>query len=223
MSNVDWELGLEVHKMLLHKGLESPMLNNLEPGWLSQSKRKEEIEQLFSKIMTCIGLTQEDDSLKGTPARVAKMFTSEIFNGLDYANFPRVMTIDNKMNYDEVVVEKKIAVKSFCEHHFVAIDGYATVGYLPDQKVVGLSKINRVVDFFSRRPQVQERLTEQIHATLCYILGTADVAVLIDASHLCVKHRGVQDHCSSTITSKLGGSFKDNNHTRAEFMSLQRG
>jgi len=162
----------------------------------------------------------DDDSLQDTPNRVAKMFVNEIFWGLDYKAFPKCTTIDNKMHYDEMVVERGINVQSNCEHHFVVIDGVATVGYIPNKTVLGLSKMNRIVEYFSKRPQVQERLTEQIFYSLQYILDTDDVAVVINAQHFCVKSRGVEDVGSSTVTSRMGGAFKDNAITRSEFMAL---
>jgi len=145
--------------------------------------------------------------LRETPRRVAKMFMYEIFGGLDYVNFPKITTIGNKMNYDSMLLERHIRVTSICEHHFVPIVGEAFVAYIPREKVIGLSKINRIVEFFCRRPQVQERLTEQIHAALCFILDTENVAVVLKAQHLCVQLRGVEDMQSDTITSRLGGVF----------------
>ena len=148
------------------------------------------------------------------------MYVNEIFWGLDYEAFPKCTTVDNKMKYDEMVVERNVNVQSNCEHHFVVIDGVATVGYIPKQKVLGLSKINRVVEYFSKRPQIQERLTEQVYHALQYILETDDIAVVIDAQHYCVKSRGVEDVGSSTVTSKLGGVFKKDPAVRTEFMNI---
>jgi GTP cyclohydrolase I len=145
------------------------------------------------------------------------MYVDEIFAGLDYSNFPKVTTIENKMNYSTFLLERKIAVKSVCEHHFVAFMGEAYVAYIPSGKVIGLSKINRIVEFFSRRPQVQERLTEQIFHTLCFVLETENVAVVIKAEHFCVKLRGVEDVNSDTITAKLGGAFYEKADLRNEF------
>ena len=155
-----------------------------------------------------------------TPKRVAKMFVNEICWGLDHDAFPKCTTVDNKMKYDEMVVERNINVQSNCEHHFVVIDGLATVGYIPNQKVLGLSKINRVVEYFAKRPQIQERLTEQVYHALQYILDTDSIGVVIDAQHYCVKSRGVEDVGSSTVTSKLGGVFKTDPAVRAEFMNI---
>ena len=148
------------------------------------------------------------------------MYVQEIFWGLDYDAFPKCTTVDNKMHYDEMVVERNVNVQSNCEHHFVIIDGYATVGYIPKDKVLGLSKINRVVEYFCKRPQIQERLTEQVYHALQLILGTDNIAVVIHAEHYCVRSRGVEDTGSSTVTSRLGGCFKSDPAVRAEFMKL---
>ena len=150
------------------------------------------------------------------------MYHHEIFWGLDYEAFPKCTTVNNKMKYDEMVIEKNINVQSNCEHHFVIIDGKATIAYIPKEKVLGLSKMNRIVEYFSKRPQIQERLTEQIYYALQYILETDNIAVLINAEHFCVKSRGVEDVGSSTITSKLGGCFKSDSSVRAEFMGIVR-
>jgi len=156
--------------------------------------------------------------LRETPHRIAKMFLNEIFSGLDYENFPKITVIENKMGVDEMVRVKGIDLTSTCEHHFIVIDGTARVAYIPNKKIIGLSKINRIVRFFSQRPQVQERLTQQILISLQTLLETDDVAVSIDATHFCVKSRGVQDSNSETTTTALGGIFKTNVHTRAEFL-----
>jgi GTP cyclohydrolase I len=180
------------------------------------------IEGNFAEIMRALGLDLSDDSLIETPKRVAKMYVNEIFWGLDYDAFPKCTTVDNKMHYNEMVVERNVNVQSNCEHHFVVIDGLATVAYVPKDKVLGLSKINRIVEYFSKRPQIQERLTEQIFHTLQFILGTEDVAVMIDAQHYCVKSRGVEDTGSSTVTSRLGGGFKNDPAVRNEFYQIAR-
>jgi GTP cyclohydrolase I len=146
------------------------------------------------------------------------MYVDEIFFGLDWRNFPKCTTVENKMGYSSMVIERNINVQSNCEHHFVIIDGRAHVAYIPKKKVLGLSKINRIVEYFSKRPQIQERLTEQIFYALSYILETEDIAVLIHAKHYCVKSRGVEDVNSDTVTSKLGGVFLTNSATRSEFM-----
>jgi GTP cyclohydrolase I len=197
-------------------GVETPTFQTT----LDRKDKIAEIEKSFSHIMQVLGLDLADDSLMDTPKRVAKMYVNEIFWGLDYDAFPKCTTVDNKMKYDEMVVERSINVQSNCEHHFVVIDGLATVGYIPNQKVLGLSKINRIVEYFSKRPQIQERLTEQIYYALQFILETDNIAVVIDAQHYCVKSRGVEDVGSSTVTSKLGGCFKNEPAVRAEFMNI---
>jgi GTP cyclohydrolase I len=197
-------------------GVETPC----ESDFMDRKEKIEKIEHHFAAIMETLGLDLSDDSLEETPKRVAKMYVNEIFWGLDYEAFPKCTTVDNKMKYDEMVVERNINVQSNCEHHFVVIDGVATVGYIPKQKVLGLSKINRIVEYFSKRPQIQERLTEQIYHALQYILETDNIGVVIHAQHFCVKSRGVEDVGSSTVTSKLGGCFKDESHVRSEFMRL---
>jgi len=212
------ELGLQVHEYLVKMGVETP--TNL--NGLSRTDKIEIIETHMKKIMETLGLDLSDDSLTETPKRVAKMYVNEIFWGLDYESFPKCTTVDNKMKYNEMVVERNVNVQSNCEHHFVIIDGLATVGYVPKDKVLGLSKINRIVEYFSKRPQIQERLTEQIFHTLQFILDTEDVAVMIDAQHYCVKSRGVEDTGSSTVTTRLGGGFKTDLAARTEFYQIAR-
>jgi GTP cyclohydrolase I len=197
-------------------GVETPSV----PNDLDRKDKISLIETNFKRIMEVLGLDLSDDSLAETPNRVAKMMVNEIFWGLDYEAFPKCTTVDNKMRYDEMVIERNINVQSNCEHHFVIIDGLATVAYIPKDRVLGLSKINRIVEYFSKRPQIQERLTEQVYYALQYILGTDNVAVVINAQHYCVRSRGVEDTGSSTMTSKLGGCFKTDPSVRAEFMSL---
>ena len=219
-TKCDPSLGLAVHEHLVKMGVETPIK---ETGQIIDRKGKiEVIETLFADIMKTMGLDLTDDSLIDTPKRVAKMYVNEIFWGLDYEAVPKCTTVDNKMSYNEMVVERNVSVQSNCEHHFVVIDGLATVAYVPKQKVLGLSKINRIVEYFSKRPQIQERLTEQIFHSLQYILETEDVAVLIDAQHYCVKSRGVEDTGSSTVTVRLGGGFKTDPAARAEFLSIAR-
>ena len=215
-TKCDPELGKRVHEHLVKCGVETPTL----PTNLDRKDKIDRIEEHFTAIMKYLGLDLSDDSLIDTPKRVAKMYVNEIFWGLDYEAFPKCTTVDNKMKYDEMVVERNVNVQSNCEHHFVVIDGVATVGYIPKQKVLGLSKINRVVEYFSKRPQIQERLTEQVYHALQYILETDDIAVVIDAQHYCVKSRGVEDVGSSTVTSKLGGVFKNDPSVRVEFMNI---
>jgi len=218
-TKTDPELGQKVHEHLVKMGVETPT----KPTIFDRKDKIEVIEAHFSQLMRTLGLDLEDDSLCDTPKRVAKMYVNEIFWGLDYDAFPKCTAVDNKMKYNEMVCERNINVQSNCEHHFVVIDGLATVAYVPNQKVLGLSKINRIVEYFSKRPQIQERLTEQIFHALQYILETEDVAVMIDAQHYCVKSRGVEDTGSSTVTSKLGGGFKSDPAARAEFYQLARG
>ena len=217
-TKCDPELGLKVHEHLVKMGVETPY----EDNGIDRKIKIELIEKAFSTIMRTLGLNLSDDSLMETPNRVAKMYVNEIFWGLDYEAFPKCTTVNNKMNYNEMVVERNVNVQSNCEHHFVVIDGVATVAYVPKDKVLGLSKINRIVEYFSKRPQIQERLTEQIFHTLQFILDTEDVAVMIDAQHYCVKSRGVEDTGSSTVTVRLGGGFKTDASARNEFLSIAR-
>lgn len=184
---------------------------------LSDEDKMEIIEGHFEKIMQTMGLDLTDDSLRGTPHRVAKMFIKEIFQGLNPENMPKISVFDNKFKYDEMLVERDISLNSTCEHHFLPIIGKAHVAYISSGKVIGLSKINRIVDYFARRPQVQERLTVQIAEELKRVLDTEDVAIIIDAKHLCVSSRGIQDESSSTLTASYSGKFKDQ-ATREEFL-----
>jgi len=172
----------------------------------------------FRGIMNTLGLDLQDDSLKNTPERVAKMFVKEIFSGLDPANKPSATLFENKYSYKQMLVEKNISLYSTCEHHFVPIIGKAHIAYISKGKVIGLSKINRIVQYYSQRPQVQERLTIQIANELSKVLGTEDVAVMIDAVHLCVSSRGIKDMDSSTITAEYRGKFLDTG-TKEEFLT----
>lgn len=190
-------------------GLETPMKDDAFE--LSDAEKKEHIAFLFREIMETLGLDLTDDSLRGTPMRVAKMYIEEIFSGLDPKNKPKVALFDNKYQYDQMLVEKNITFYSNCEHHFVPIIGKAHVAYISSGKVIGLSKLNRIVQYYAKRPQVQERLTNQIAKELQTVLGTDDVAVIIDAKHLCVSSRGIKDDSSSTTTAFYGGEFKDPN------------
>lgn len=186
-------------------GLETPMKKDAFA--MSDEKKKEKIALLFEQIMDVLGLDLSDDSLRGTPQRVAKMYIEEIFSGLDPKNKPKVALFDNKYRYNQMLVEKDITFYSNCEHHFVPIIGKAHVAYISSGKVIGLSKLNRMVQYYAKRPQVQERLTNQIAVELQQLLNTEDVAVIIDAKHLCVSSRGVQDDTSATVTSFYGGQF----------------
>lgn len=217
-TKTDPLLGQQVHEHLVKMGVETPTFNVS----MDRKDKIAEIEKSFAHIMQVLGLDLDDDSLNETPKRVAKMYVNEIFWGLDYEAFPKCTTVDNKMQYNEMVCERNVNVQSNCEHHFVVIDGLATVAYVPKNKVLGLSKINRIVEYFSKRPQIQERLTEQVFHTLQYILDTEDVAVLIDAQHYCVKSRGVEDTGSSTVTVRLGGGFKNDPAVRNEFYQIAR-
>jgi GTP cyclohydrolase IA len=184
---------------------------------MSDDEKIAQIEYHFRQIMETLGLDLTDDSLNGTPKRVAKMYVKEIFSGLDPKNMPKIALFENKYQYNEMLVEKNITFYSNCEHHFVPIFGKAHVSYIANGQVIGLSKLNRIVQHFAKRPQVQERLTMQIAKELQKILGTDDVAVMIDAKHLCVSSRGVKDDTSTTITSYYGGKFQEE-ATKAEFL-----
>lgn len=204
-----------VREALIARGLETPQINN----GLTRDQKYQRITESFTDIAYTLGLDLADDSLRETPARIARMYLDEIFCGLDYSGFPKVTAIDNKMAVDEMVRVSDISLVSTCEHHFITIDGTATVAYIPEGRIIGLSKINRLVRFFAQRPQVQERLTRQILVALQTLLETDNVAVSISATHYCVKARGVQDPNSSTQTTALGGLFKSDSRTRAEFLS----
>lgn len=203
-GKTDYELGIKVHKELITNGVETPL--EVSEALTSDDKKKV-ISESVNNIMTVLGLDMDDDSLSDTPKRIARMYVDEIFWGLDYHNFPKITTIQNKMRYSSMLLERHIKVHSVCEHHFSPIIGEAFIAYIPNNTVIGLSKINRVVEFFCRRPQVQERLCEQIYYALSYILDTDNVAVLIKAEHSCVKLRGIEDINSDTVTCRLGGDF----------------
>lgn len=179
------------------------------------------IQKHFREIMYLLGLDLRDDSLSGTPFRVAKMYVKEVFSGLNPANKPNIKLFDNKYKYKEMLIEKDITLYSYCEHHFVPIIGKVHVAYISGGKVIGLSKINRLVQYYAKRPQVQERLTNQIAEGLKEALQTEDVAVIVDAVHLCVSSRGVQDTSSSTITASYSGAFQETKR-KEEFLGLLR-
>lgn len=185
---------------------------------LSDAEKIEKITGYFQSIMETLGMDLSNDSLQKSPHRVAKMYVNEIFAGLKTENFPRISVIENEMQYDQMIVIKDVNVISFCEHHFVTIQGKANIAYIPNKRVIGLSKINRIAKYFSQRPQVQERLTKQIADCLAYVLDTPNVAVMIDAKHYCVISRGVEDVNSTTLTCDLRGEFRDDEKTRQEFM-----
>jgi GTP cyclohydrolase I len=186
---------------------------------MSDQEKISLIRDNIEKILHTIGMDLNDDSIKGTPDRVAKMFVNEIFSGLNPKNKPKSSTFENKYKYGEILIEKNITLYSTCEHHLLPIYGKAHVGYISNGNVVGLSKMNRIVDYFSRRPQVQERLTLQIVEELQKVLNTKDVACVIDAKHMCVNSRGINDISSSTITSEFGGKFKSK-QTKREFLDF---
>jgi GTP cyclohydrolase I len=191
----------------LFTSLETPMRKDAFK--IDDTEKKKRIAFLFEEIMDVLGLDLTDDSLKGTPDRVAKMYVEEIFSGLNPANKPKIALFDNKYQYNQMLVEKNITFYSNCEHHFVPIIGKAHVAYISSGKVIGLSKLNRIVQYFAKRPQVQERLTNQIANELKTVLETEDVAVIIDAKHLCVSSRGIKDDTSATVTTYYGGAFNN--------------
>lgn len=201
------------------KNAKTPLIKD---AFLKSDKEKIDIIQNHMKsILETLGMDLSDDSLKGTPLRVAKMFVNEIFGGLKPENLPKSSTFENKYNYQEMLVEKNITVYSTCEHHLLPIVGKAHVGYFSNGTVIGLSKMNRIVEYFSKRPQVQERLTIQIVRALQEALKTENVACVIDAKHLCVNSRGIKDIDSSTVTAEFGGKFKDKSVKR-EFLDYIR-
>ncbi|CAL2074619.1 GTP cyclohydrolase I FolE [Tenacibaculum sp. 190524A02b] len=191
----------------LYTGIETPLKD--DAFLMSNQEKKKKIAELFSQIMDVMGLDLLDDSLKGTPKRVAKMYIDEIFSGLDPKNKPKIALFENKYQYNQMLIEKDIQFYSNCEHHFVPIIGKAHVAYISSGRVIGLSKLNRIVQYYAKRPQVQERLTNQIAFDLQEILKTKDVAVIIEAKHLCVSSRGVKDDSSSTVTCFYGGVFNE--------------
>ncbi|PSL30506.1 GTP cyclohydrolase I FolE [Dyadobacter jiangsuensis] len=200
----------------LFSGIDTPL--RADAFAMEDELKMELIEKHFRHIMEIMGLDLTDDSLKGTPKRVAKMYIKEVFSGLDPKNKPAIALFDNKYKYNQMLVEKDISVFSNCEHHFVPIYGKAHVAYISSGKVIGLSKLNRIVEYYSKRPQVQERLTVQIANELKEALQTEDVAVVIDAQHMCVQSRGIRDSGSSTVTAFYGGKFEDE-ATKKEFLA----
>jgi len=214
----DPSLGEKVHNHLLKVGLETPMTELVNAD---SDDKINKIKPLMHEILDTLGLDMSDDSLRDTPNRVAKMYVNEIFWGLQYDQFPKCTAIDNKFEYnDSFVLEKGINLQSSCEHHILPISGFATVAYIPHKKVLGLSKLNRIVEFFAKRPQVQERLSEQICEAISFVTDTPDVAVYIDAKHMCVSTRGIQDIASSTVTLATRGVFSNAGAPiRTEFLS----
>ena len=213
--NITQDDATRVRIALEQCGLETPM----KASHLTRDEKYDRVKAAFADIADALGLDLSDDSLEETPHRIAKMYVDEIFSGLNYDNFPKISVIENKMNVEEMVKIDDISVISTCEHHFVTIDGKSRVAYIPGDKIIGLSKINRIVRFFSQRPQVQERLTQQVMVSLQTLLETDDVAVRIDAMHYCVKARGVMDAGSRTETSALGGAFKTDPQIRNQFLA----
>lgn len=209
-------LGQQVHEYLKKLKIESPaiVLGMPNIGILEES---------FKEAFTELGFDLQDNSLANTPHRVAKMYVTELFAGCNYSNFPSISTFDVGHDGDNPIIVKNITLYSMCEHHLLPIIGKAHVAYIPNKKVIGLSKINRIVEFFARRPQVQERLSVQIAAALSFILNTDDIAVILDAEHLCVKLRGVEDGCSATVTSVMKGRFFGNPALRQELLALIKG
>lgn len=218
-TKCDPELGLRVREYLISKGVETPH----EANYLNVDNKTKilQIEKHMSEVLKILGYDLSDDSLEETPNRIAKMQVLDMNWGMKPEYFPKCTTVDNKMSYDEMVIERGVSIISQCEHHMAIIDGKATIAYIPNKKVLGLSKINRIAEYFSRRFQIQERLTEQIYHSLSYILETEHIAVMIDAAHYCVRARGVEDMNSRTVTSRLGGTFKEQgSNARAEFLAI---
>lgn len=215
MASQDPILGKEIHEKLKKLGIENPI--HFEQF---QKTDKRDLSRELRSFCNHLGLDLKHPSTEDTPCRVGKMYKEEICWGLDYNKFPKAMTVDNEGDKDEIVLIRNIEVKSLCEHHFMPIIGKAHVAYIPNNKLLGLSKFNRIVEFFSRRPQLQERLSEQIAHALAHILETDDIAVIIEADHLCVKFRGVEDFCSDTVSSKMMGRFKTVKEARQELLSL---
>lgn len=214
----EWE---DIGDSHLFTSLETPMVDGAFD--MSDEEKKEQIAFHFKEIMKVLGLDLADDSLKGTPQRVAKMYVEEIFSGLNPVNKPKIALFENKYKYNEMVLEKNISFYSNCEHHFVPIIGKAHVAYQSNGKIIGLSKLNRIVQYYAKRPQVQERLTEQIANELKNLLATKDVAVLIEAKHLCVASRGVKDDTSTTYTAHYSGVFNNPDKKNELFFAIKGG
>jgi len=212
-SRKDPLLGKRVQELLVDRGINTPYIANQ----LTANEKVEIIAKHVREIMLTLGMDLSDDSLEGTPARVAKMYVGEIFEGLETDHFPACTAVANKMGYDEMILHCNIQLQSFCEHHFVPFVGKAHVAYIPANKVLGLSKMNRVVRYFSKRPQIQERLTEQIWQAMSLIVESQTVGVVLEAKHFCVQCRGIEDINSITQTHKVGGQFRMDPKTRQEF------
>ena len=217
--NKNYELGLHIHNLLKAQKLENPILQEYVEQW-SNSEHLARLEVKLAEFLVLLGFDLSDSSLSKTPKRVVKFFLNELFHGLDYQNFPNISATDNDFAYTSPLISQGISVNSTCEHHLVAIQGKAIVAYMPTDKIVGLSKLNRVVDFFARRPQVQERMTRQIFVVLQEVLGTEDVAVAINATHNCIVTRGIEDVESETLTLETGGKFASDSVLKASFYQL---
>jgi GTP cyclohydrolase IA len=215
----DYDLGKKVGEHLVSLGIETPMV----PYDTPHEVKLRTISNAIHECMTVLGLDLTDDSLMDTPNRVAKMWVNEIYSGLDYANFPKVTTIENKMKYDEMVLVSGITANSSCEHHLITVDQTVHIAYIPKDRVIGLSKLSRIAKFFGQRPEVQERYCAQVFETLKFILETEDVAVSVIGKHYCMIGRGVEDINAVTTTNKFGGCFKENPASRAEFIQSIRG
>lgn len=213
IDNPDYDQAGDDH---IFTGVDTPM--RPDAFEINDSEKVQNIAYHFAEIMHTLGLDLTDDSLKGTPMRVAKMYVKEIFSGLNPDNKPKIALFENKYKYNQMLVEKDITLFSNCEHHFVPIYGKAHIAYVSSGKVIGLSKLNRIVQYYAKRPQVQERLTMQIGRELQQILGTTDVAVIIDARHMCVSTRGIEDTSSATVTAFYDGKF-NNDETRKELLA----
>lgn len=214
MSEITKEANL-ARNILLLKGLENPILK--EYNDIKEKERKLLIAKYICKIMSLLNLDLKNESLKDTPTRISKMYINEIFSGLDYKNFPKIMLMENSVKCNEMIIVRDLILISTCEHHFITINGQATIAYIPEDKIIGLSKINRIAQFYAKRPQIQERLTKQILLVLQILLQTKNVAIIIHMDHFCVKARGVCDNNSTTITSCLEGLFKSSKSIREEF------
>lgn len=215
MNNLNKEAIL-IHKILLKNGLENPLIHPQIK--INISTRKKLISKYISKIMYLLNLDIKNSNIIDTPKRIMKMYIEEIFLGLNYSNFPKVTFIKNKIKLKDIITIRKIRLTSMCEHHFVIIDGEADIAYIPNKKIIGLSNIGSITNFFAARPQIQERLTKQILITLQTLLGTKNVAVSINAIHHCIKLKGCYDKYSSTNTLSLGGIFRSSESMRREFL-----
>ncbi|MBP9743658.1 MAG: GTP cyclohydrolase I FolE [Burkholderiales bacterium] len=208
------ELGYRIHKLLLAKNLENPIVAEKIAQWV---ENKPELENKLASFLQQLGFDLNNDSLSNTPYRVVEFLMNELFYGLDYQKFPHISTTLNEYEYTSPIFSKHITVDSTCEHHLVAIRGYATIAYIPQTKIIGLSKLNRIVDFFAKRPQLQERLTRQILVAVQEILATENVAILINAVHDCIVRRGIKNHASEILTVETGGVFTTDLGLKANF------